>query len=52
MRYLAFAKLEIIRTIEDSHQPASQTLDMPGIPRTTFGSVVARVKGVKQTRGP
>ena len=36
MRYPASEKLEIIRTVEGSHLPAKQTLDMPGIPRTTF----------------
>ena len=36
MRYPASEKLEIIRTIEGSHLPAKQTLDMLGIPRTTF----------------
>tara|TARA_R100000935_G_scaffold6498_1_gene14149 strand:- start:417 stop:1016 length:600 start_codon:yes stop_codon:yes gene_type:complete len=29
-------KLEIIRTVEGSHLPVKQTLDMLGIPRTTF----------------
>ena len=36
MRYPASAKLEIIRLVERSHLPAKQTLDMLGIPRTTF----------------
>lgn len=36
IRYLAFEKLEIIRTFEGSHLPKKQTLDMLGIPRTTF----------------
>ena len=36
MRYPASEKLEIIRTVEGSHLPAKRTLDMPGIPRTTF----------------
>ena len=36
MRYLASDKLEIIRTVERGHLPAKQTLDMLGIPRTTF----------------
>jgi transposase-like protein len=36
MRYPASEKLEIIRTVEGSHLPAKQTLDMLGIPRTTF----------------
>ena len=36
MRYLASEKLEIIRTVEGSHLPVKQTLDMLGIPRTTF----------------
>ena len=36
MRYLASDKLEIIRTVERAHLPAKQTLDMLGIPRTTF----------------
>lgn len=29
-------KLEIIRTVERSHLPTKKTLDMLGIPRTTF----------------
>ena len=36
MRYPAFEKLEIIRTVEGSHLPTKQTLDMLGIPRSTF----------------
>ena len=36
MRYSASEKLEIIHTVEGSHLPAKQTLDMLGIPRTTF----------------
>ena len=36
MRYSASEKLEIIRTVEGSHRPVKQTLDMLGIPRTTF----------------
>ena len=36
MRYPAAEKLEIIRTVEGSHLPTKQTLDMLGIPRTTF----------------
>ena len=36
MRYAASEKLEIIRLVERSHLPAKQTLDMLGVPRTTF----------------
>ena len=36
MSYPASEKLEIIRLVERSHLPAKQTLDMLGIPRTTF----------------
>ena len=36
MRYPATEKLEIIRTVETSHLPTKMTLDMLGIPRTTF----------------
>jgi len=36
MRYPASEKLEIIRQVEQSHLPAKRTLDMLGIPRTTF----------------
>ena len=36
MRYSASEKLEIIRTVEQSHLSARQTLDKIGIPRTTF----------------
>ena len=36
MRYPASEKLEIIRLVEQSHLPAKRTLDMLGIPRTTF----------------
>lgn len=36
MRYPASEKLEIIRVVEQSHLPAKRTLDMLGIPRTTF----------------
>ena len=36
MRYPASEKLEIIRTVEGSQLPARQTLDMLGIPRSTF----------------
>lgn len=35
-RYPASEKLEIIRTDEGSHLPTRKTLDMLGIPRTTF----------------
>jgi putative transposase len=36
MRYPAAEKLEVIQLVERSHLPAKQTLDMLGIPRTTF----------------
>ncbi len=36
MRYAVSEKLEIIRLVERSHLPAKQTLDMLGVPRTTF----------------
>ncbi len=36
MRYLASEKLEIIRLVEQSHLSAKRTLEMLGIPRTTF----------------
>ena len=36
MRYSASDRLEIIHTVEGSHLPTKQTLDMLGIPRTTF----------------
>jgi len=36
MRYPASEKLEIIRTVEGSHLPTKKTLDMLGVPRTTF----------------
>ena len=36
MRYPASDKLEIIRIVEQSHLPARRTLQMLGIPRTTF----------------
>lgn len=36
MRYPASEKLEVIRTVEGSHLPTKKTLDMLGIPRTTF----------------
>jgi len=36
MRYPASEKLEIIRLVEQSHLPAKRTLDMLGIPKTTF----------------
>ena len=36
MRYPASEKLEIIRLVEQSHLPAKRTLEMLGIPRTTF----------------
>ena len=36
MRYQASEKLEIIRTVEQSHLSARQTLDKIGIPRPTF----------------
>ena len=36
MRYPASEKLEIIHTVERSHLPVKKTLDMLGIPRTTF----------------
>ncbi len=36
MRYPASEKLEIIRQVEQSHLPAKRTLDMIGVPRTTF----------------
>lgn len=36
MRYPASEKLEIIRLVERSHLPAARTLEMFGIPKTTF----------------
>ena len=36
MRYPAFEKLEIIRTVEGSHLPKKQTLDMLGFLRMAF----------------
>ena len=36
MRYPAAEKFEIIQLVERSHLPAKQTLDMLGVPRTTF----------------
>jgi transposase InsO family protein/transposase-like protein len=36
MRYPASEKLEILRLVERSHLPAKRTLEMLGIPRTTF----------------
>ena len=36
MRYPASEKLEIIRLVEQSHLPAKRTLEMLGIPKTTF----------------
>lgn len=36
MRYPASEKLEIIRTVEQSHPSAKRTLDQLGIPRRTF----------------
>jgi len=36
MRYPASEKLEIIRLVEQWHLPAKQTLDLLGIPRSTF----------------
>ncbi len=36
MRYPASERFEIIRLVERSHLPAKQTLDMLGVPRTTF----------------
>jgi putative transposase len=36
MRYPASEKLEIIRLVERSNLPTKRTLDMLGIPRTTF----------------
>ncbi len=36
MRYPASEKLEIIRLVEQSHLPATRTLEMLGIPKTTF----------------
>ena len=36
MRYPASEKLEIIRTVEQSHLSAKRTLDQLGIPRRTF----------------
>jgi putative transposase len=36
MRYPASEKLEIIRIVEGGHLPTKQTLDMLGIPRSTY----------------
>ncbi len=36
MRYPASEKLEIIRIVEQSHLPVKRTLEMLGIPQTTF----------------
>ncbi|WP_319498760.1 IS3 family transposase [uncultured Cohaesibacter sp.] len=36
MRYPATEKLEIIRLVEQSHQPVKRTLEQLGIPRQTF----------------
>ena len=47
MRYPASDKLEIIRIVEQSHLSARRTLEMLGIPRTTFNRWYDRY----QTRG-
>ena len=44
MRYPAAEKLEIMQLVERSHLPAKQTLDMLGIPRTTFYRWYARFR--------
>jgi hypothetical protein len=44
MRYPASEKLEIIRTVEGSHLPTKKTLDMLGIPRTTFYRPLSAMK--------
>ena len=36
MRYPASEKLEIIRLVENSHQPVKKTLDQIGVSRPTF----------------
>lgn len=36
MRYPSSEKLEVILTVERSHLRVKQTLDMLGIPRSTF----------------
>jgi len=36
MIYPASVKLEIIRTVEQTHLPARKTLQQIGVPRTTF----------------
>ncbi|MBS9718768.1 transposase [Pseudohalocynthiibacter aestuariivivens] len=36
MRHPESEKLEIIRTVENSHLPTKKTLDIPSIPRTTY----------------
>ncbi len=36
MRYPASEKLEIIKLVEQSHLPVKRTLEMLGVPRTTF----------------
>jgi hypothetical protein len=36
MRYPAHEKLEIIRLVEESHQPFKCSLELLGIPRPTF----------------
>ena len=42
MRYPASEKLEIIRLVEGSHLPAKRTLEMLGVPRSTFHRWYAR----------
>jgi hypothetical protein len=37
--------MEIIRTVEGSHLPTKQTLDLLGIPRTTFYRPLSRFEG-------
>ncbi len=48
MRYPASEKLEIIKIVEQSHLPVKRTLDMLGIPHTTFYGWYDRY----QTGGP
>jgi len=45
MRYPPSEKLEIIRLVEQSHQPARRTLEQLGIPRRTFCRWYDRYRG-------
>jgi len=48
MRYPASEKLEIIRIVEEAHQPVKRTLEQIGVSRPTFYGMIYTGGSVRQ----